>query len=167
VSIDGTHTKMYEPKHHLFPYDKDYCSYKHNTAGFNYQIALSTVEQKICAVDGPFPAGSHNDKKIFNECELKQKLVAQNKRAIADGGYNGLAGVATPNGRFDSKETNRYKRRIRARHESFNARIKNFAILSGTFRHKKDRAVRHKIVFEAICVIVATQMVTGSPLFEA
>jgi hypothetical protein len=83
---------MYEPPHPLFPYDKDHCSYKNKTAGYNYQIGLSTVEQKIFAVDGPFPAGSHNDKKIWNNSQLRQRLLEQNKRAITDGGYNGCDG---------------------------------------------------------------------------
>ena len=158
---------MYEPPHPLYPYDKDHCSYKHKTAGYNYQVGISPVEQKIFAIDGPFPAGSHNDKKIWNNSELQQRLLEQNKRAITDGGYNGCAGVTTPNGRFDSKQTNLYKRRLHARHESFNARLKSFSILSSTFRVKENRIGRHRTVMMAICVIVATQMTTGSPLFEA
>jgi hypothetical protein len=48
-------------------------------------------------------------------------------------------------------------------HETFNSRLKNFHCLDDRFRHGIDK---HKICFEAICVIVQYQLENGSPLFD-
>ena len=154
--------------HEFFPFDKSFFSHKHKTAGFNYQIVLSTTSQKFFAIDGPYPAGANNDKIMCHGSETQQKLVAQNKRAITDGGYEGVkgGGVAIPNRKYHNKLTNMLLRRLRARHEHWNGRAKQFAIIRETFRFKKDRLRRHKIVFEAVAVIVATAMETKWPLFN-
>jgi hypothetical protein len=48
---------------------------KHNCAGLVYEIAASILgEGNICWVNGPFPAGSWNDWKIFNMEGLKSLL---------------------------------------------------------------------------------------------
>jgi len=70
--------------------------------------------------------------------------------------------MSTPN-RLDEEELKAFKRRARSRQESFNSRLKNFGALEQRFRHGQEK---HKIVFEAICVICQTQLETGSPLFE-
>ena len=67
-------------------------------------------------------------------------------RAIADSGYRGSKGVSIPDITRDSKLANVFKRRVRGRHETFNGRIKNFAILRETFRIRKSRMMRHKVV---------------------
>jgi hypothetical protein len=66
-----------------------------------------------------------------------------------------------PNG-FDSKELNNFKSCGHLRHETFNARLKNFRCLLDTFRHGFDK---HTFVFEAVVVIVQYQMDNGSPIF--
>ena len=53
--------------------------------------------------------------------------------------------------------------RARARHETFNSRIKNFGCLEQRFRHGMEK---HRICFEAVCVIVQYQMDNGAPLFD-
>ena len=53
--------------------------------------------------------------------------------------------------------------RARARHETFNSKIKNFAYLDNRFRHGMDK---HKMCFEALCVIAQYQLENGSPLFD-
>jgi hypothetical protein len=104
---------------------------------------------------------------MFKTSGLQAHLVAQGKQAIADSGYSGVrgGGVSTPN-RLDTAEVKEFKRRARARHENFNGRIKNFGILSQTFRHKINRVEKHQTAFEAVCVIVQYQLENGSPLFE-
>ena len=168
LSVDGTHCTCYEPPHPEFPIDTAYWSHKHGTAAYNYQVALSTTESKILGVHGPYPAGANNDKIMFKESGLQELLVSQNKRAIADGGYEDIegGGVAVPNRKYHSKLTNQYFRRLRARQETVNARLKNYAILSRTFRHKIDRQRKHKCVFDAVVAIVAVQITTKHPLFS-
>jgi hypothetical protein len=106
---------------------------------------------------------------------LKEKLTLLNRTVrgrrrvalcIADRGYNSKKEdehylFSLPNG-FDSKKLNKFKSRGRLRHETFNARLKNFRCLSDTFRHGFDN---HEFVFEAVVVIVQYQMDNGSPIF--
>ena len=70
--------------------------------------------------------------------------------------------TATPN-TFDSKKLQNFKSRARLRQETFNGRLKYFSVLSETFRHS---IAKHKLAFEAICVIVQYQMDNGSPIFD-
>jgi hypothetical protein len=64
---------------------------------------------------------------------------------------------------FDSKEIAWFKSRALARHETFNAKLKTFGILDGTFRHSVDQ---HQYVFEAECTITVYKMEAGDFLFD-
>jgi hypothetical protein len=112
-------------------------------------------------VNGPKPAGSWNDIKLFRE-SLKMK-IPDGRKVIGDRGYRGEANlISTPNP-HDPQELRNFKARARARHETINARLKNFRILDTRFRHGM---AKHHIVFEVICVIVQYQFELGSVLFE-
>jgi hypothetical protein len=90
--------------------------------------------------------------------------IPAGKKVIGDKGYRGeKAIISTPNS-HDPEDVRHFKSRVRARHESFNAKIKNFACLDVRFRHG---IVKHRICFEAVCVIVQYQLENGSPLFDA
>lgn len=156
LAVDGTHCVIYEPMHDRFPMDRSFYSHKHHTAGLNYQVTVSTTESKILSIDGPFPAG-RNDMNMFRDSGLEALMVAEGKRAIADGGYSG-PGVAVPNRRYHSKLTNIYFRRNRARMERVMGFLKNFSILSDTFRVRQDRQRRHKTVFRAVSAIASLQV---------
>ena len=95
----------------------------------------------------------------YQECH-KDKIV-EDKRGIADAGYLGGARLALPNAN-DPKELHKFKSRAQCRHKTFNGRIKNFAILQGTFCHSIPK---HCIAFHAVCVIVQYQMDNGAELF--
>lgn len=165
--VDGTHCLIFEPAHDLFPLDTDHYGHKRNTAAYNYQIALSSFESKLYRVDGPYPAGKFNDAKAFVASGLQEQMVSQGKRAIADGGYDGTEGTITPDRRYHTKLTNMYLRRNRARVERTMAFFKNYGILSGTFRIRKNRVERHRTVMNAIAVLVQTAMTTTTPVFSA
>ena len=162
LAVDGTHCTIYEPMHDLYPMDRSYFSHKHHTAGFNYQVTVSTTQPKILSIHGPYPAG-RNDMNMFQDSGLRDFLVSQNKRAIADGGYSG-PGTAVPNRKYHSKTTNIYFRRNRARMERVMGFLKNFKILSETFRVRKDREAKHRTAFFAVGAIVAQQV--GQSLFH-
>jgi hypothetical protein len=168
VVVDGVHCKTFEPKHPTMPMDKNWSSHKFGKkAAFAYELAVSTVTQQLCWARGPYPAGGYNDIKMFKEGGLQRFLLSRGKKAIADAIYANVGGgTSCPNTKYESKTTNTYKRRARARMESFNGRIKSFGILYQTFRHKKDRMRKHQTCFEAVCIIVQYQMENGSPLFE-
>ena len=115
-------------------------------------------------INGPFKCGTQQDKPNF-ESALRDK-IAPNKKVVADGGYvssePGMHVLATPNP-MDSKELMRFESRIRLRHETFNGRIKFFRCLGLPF-HQLHRQ-KHKIAFEAVCVIIQYQMDNGAELY--
>lgn len=113
-------------------------------------------------MNGPFRAGEP-DLLVFRKPQGLKSKIPTGKKIIADNGYRGEdAIISTPNA-HDPAEVRKFKSRARARHESFNSRIKNFRCLDVRFRHGAEK---HKIVFEAICVICQYQLENGSPLFN-
>ncbi len=161
LSVDGTHCRINEPQHPTLSKNKAFYSHKFNQAGLNYEIGLSTFNNQLMWVQGPMPAGTP-DITVFRSDGLKVKIT-EGKRAVADRGYRGEPAKCSIPNRQDSAEVRLFKSRARARHESVNARFKNYGSLNGNFRHGIDK---HKAVFEAVCVIVQFQFETGSPLFD-
>jgi hypothetical protein len=174
ISDDGTDFKLQEWKHPTLPRDNTGCSHKMKHAAAKYEVVLAVHRAKVVHIAGPFKGGTH-DLEMFRQGGLKEKLTLLNRTmggirqvalCLADRGYNSKIEdekylFSLPNG-FDSKELNNFKSRGRLRHETFNARLKNFRCLSDTFRHGFDK---HKFVFEAVVVIVQYQMDNGSPIF--
>lgn len=161
ISVDGVHCCIKEPRHPTLSRDTHYYSHKFHQAAVNYELGISIYDNKLVWMNGPFPAGTP-DVSIFRNAGLKA-LIPAGKRVIADRGYRGEnAIISTPNP-HDPPHLKKFKSRARARHESFNSRIKNFACLSERSRH---RTSKHKVVFEAVCVICQYQLEMGSPLFE-
>ncbi len=161
VTVDGVDFKTWEPKHPTLPMDKKYFSKKFNKSGLRYEIAISVQDSKVVWINGPFPAAEH-DVEIFRR-GLKDKLLSSKKKAIADRGYVGEAGLcAVPNG-CDPPELNEFKSRARCRQETFNGRIKKFNILKQTFEHS---LAKHEYAFLAVCVTVQYHMDNGSRLYD-
>jgi len=165
ITVDGVDCRVWEPRKHCpFPIDPTYSSHKMKHAAFKYELGVSVYHQKLVWINGPFKGGT-NDITIF-QSGLNRK-IGRNQKAIADRGYNcsnpdDARKLATPNN-TDSKELKNFKSRARARHETVNGRIKNFACAAETFRHGM---AKHKIAFEAVCVMVQYQMDNGSHIFE-
>jgi hypothetical protein len=160
VSVDGVHCRVNEPIHPTLSKNPKYYSHKHKQAALTYELAISVYENKLVHLKGPKPAATH-DITVYRK-KLKGKIPA-GKRAICDNGYHGEPNtISTPSSR-DPQELRRFKSWARARHESFNGRIKNFKCLAERFRHGKHK---HQICFEAVCVIVQYQFENGSPLFD-
>jgi len=91
-------------------------------------------------------------------------LIPDGKLVYGDKGYQGapkhiLSGYNV----CDSDEVKAFKTRVGARHETFNKRIKSFKALDDRFRHG---VAKHKVVFEAACVLVQYDMENGRPLFK-
>ena len=160
ISIDGIHCSIEEPKHATKTLDPKYYSHKTNKAGLAYEIALSLYEPKLVSIQGPFPAAT-SDLSIFQNGIMR--LIPAGKKVIADQGYNGEPHVVSTRNFLDSKQIREFKSRARARHETFNGRLKAFCILKNFFRHKLEK---HGPVFEAICVIVQYQLDHGGKLFD-
>ena len=112
-------------------------------------------------MNGPFKASKH-DVTIFRS-DVLMDMIPPGHRMIADNGYRGEAVVVSAPSSYDPKVLRKFKSRARARQESFNGHIQNFKCIYEIFRHGKDK---HKIAFEAVCVIIQYQMEFGSPLFD-
>ena len=126
-----------------------------------YEIGLNLFKSKIVWVSGPHKGGE-SDLIIFRKEDGGLKSMLPNEcSAIGDKGYIGDAKVSV-NNRSDSDAVKKFKKTARARHKALNSRLKEFAVLSECFRHKIEK---HKIAFEAVCVIVQYSMDNGRPLF--
>jgi hypothetical protein len=168
VSVDGVHCTISEPRQ--MPSSKWY-SHKSHGPALAYEIAIAVQENKIVHIHGPFPAGVP-DLKIFRSPGGLKSKIPDGKLATADRGYQGERALRLPNAR-DTELATSFKKRSQARHETFNARLKGFKILSTRFRHshngRKEQGVtchdNHKAVFEAVCVLLQYDMENGHPLF--
>lgn len=161
MTVDGTHCRIKEPRNTP---DKAFYSHKYHKPGVAYEIALDLSSSRIVHVNGPFKAGK-NDLSIFQEPGgLKSKLQSGQK-VIADNGYVGDDSVSAPN-KLDSEHVKKFKQHARARQEDCNERLKEFNVLDQVFRHCKLPLEKHKILFEAVCVIVQYTLENGRPLHE-
>jgi hypothetical protein len=161
VTVDGVHCRVQEPQHPTKSKDQSYYSHKFKQSGLNYELGLSVFDDSLVWMNGPFKASRH-DITIFRNAGLQERIPAGH-RIIGDRGYIGEPAVISTTNPHDPAELRKFKSRARARHESFNGRIKKFKSLDERFRHG---VAKHKVVFEAICVICQYQMETGSPLFS-
>jgi hypothetical protein len=151
-------------KHPTLPIDRKQCSHKFNHAAVKYEIFLSVFEPKCIWISGPRRGAKHAIT-IFRE-GLKDK-VKDGKKSIVDRGYisnkpDERRMLSQPSA-LDSKELNNFKSRARLRQETFNGRLKYFNALAQTFRHTIPQ---HRLVLEAVCVIVQYQMDNGRPIFD-
>ena len=158
LTVDGVHFRTYESR--KVPTAKVY-SHKFNGPGLTYEIAVAIYESRVLSITGPYPA-SKADITIFRENLINK--IPDGKKGIGDSGYEGEPEKLTIHRDSHSKNLTNFINRVRARHENFNARIKNFCILSDRFRSNKK--VEHKLAFEAICILVQYDMENGHPLME-
>jgi DDE superfamily endonuclease len=160
LSVDGTHCAYHEVKHPVLPYDPQMYSHKTNQPSLAYEVAISLYESKVVSVQGPYKASVH-DKTMFNS--YLRDRIPQGCMGIADRGYIGADKLSTPSA-FDDEALRTFKKRARARQESFFHRLKLFNAVRDQVRHKDID--KHQWSFEAVCVILQYQFENGSPLFE-
>jgi DDE superfamily endonuclease len=161
LSVDGIHCRANEPRKQP---SATWCLPKLKQAALAYEVGISVYSNHIVWVSGPFPAAQHDLKTYQSPNGLRSK-IPEGIKVIADRGYRGedvgrTISIRNPQ---DSQALKDFKRRVRARHESVNARLKHFKILEDRFRHGVHR---HKAVFEAVCVITQYDMENGHPLFD-
>lgn len=164
LTVDGVHCQIHEPMHPTKSKDSSYYSHKFKRSALNYELGISVYDNALVWLNGPTKASEH-DITLFRSQNGLKTMIPEGKRVIADRGYNSkreTAVLSTPNS-SDPAEVRKFKSRARARHESFNAKIKNFRVLAECFRHNINY---HSTVFEAICVICQYQLENGSPLFD-
>jgi hypothetical protein len=161
-SVDGIHCQISEIR--TKP-DKNLCSYKNKRPGVVYELAIAVYDSKLVWINGPFLAGT-SDLDVFRMPDGLKSKIPKGKRVIADQGYRGEPQICSVRNPLDTKEVKELKGRAKARHEVFNGRLKDFAILSQRFRSTRDSLTKHKTVFEACCVLQQYDVEDGHPLFK-
>lgn len=148
VSLDGTDCKIREPQ----PFNKKWYSHKFKAPGIRYEIGISIIEGDIVWASGGLPCGEWTDLKIALDLYVH---VAKNEMTLADKGYRQK--------KYFKQPTNAMEKRILARHETLNGRLKEFGILDQKFRHPLHK---HPLVFHAVVNVVQASIMMGEKLFD-
>lgn len=146
ISVDGTDFRIEEPT----PFSPKWFSHKFRGSGVRYELGVALGTTQIVWVNGPFPAGSYSDQRIFRTTLLQ--LLLENEKVLADRGYNGPAVVHDclendPNG--DKAAA------YRATHERVNGKIKTFGCLNIRFRHPIEK---HNLCMYAVVNVVQIEL---------
>lgn len=160
ASVDGVHCQISEIRTNP---SKSICSYKNKKPGLVYEIAIALYHDTLVWINGPFPAGL-NDLQVFR-AGLKDK-IPEGKRLVSDQGYVAEPEFCSTRNPLDTVEMKELKKRGKARHETFNRRLKAWEILAQRFRSTIDSISKHKIVFGACCVLTQYDVEDSHPLFK-
>jgi hypothetical protein len=162
ATVDGVHFKVYEMRQAP---SKNMKGSKLGGAAVGYELAISIWKDNLVWINGPFPAGE-SDLVVYQKPGGLKSKVPQGKRLIGDKIYLSQPEVSGRNPSH-SKKLADFIERCKARHETFNERLKLFKILSTCFRSKtSNRLTKHKSVLTAICVAVQYDIENGHPLFD-
>jgi hypothetical protein len=167
VSVDGVHCRTFEVRKDP---SSQWYSHKHNGPGLTYELAIAIRSNNLVWINGPYKASTH-DINMFRggtkgqtanqDCLLYR--IPAGKKAIGDKGYRGEPTKVSITRELDRKDVKHWKGRVKARHETFNKRIKDFSILSQEFRSDISK---HKLVFNSVCILAQYDIENGHPLFE-
>jgi hypothetical protein len=170
VSVDGIHCRVFEPTQGTYSKNPKYYSHKFNQSALAYEVAISVFDNQVVWVNGPFRGGK-GDRDIFRKDDEEdpnrkalEEMIIDGKKVIGDSAYKAkdlpMITVARDG---HTKETAKFISRAKVRQEHFNAKLKNFNILSETFRHGIHK---HQTCFEACLVLCTYQIERSAPLFD-
>ena len=163
-TIDDVDCKFWEKRaHHNMNIDKSFFSEKFNHAGLKYEIIMHLTKPQCMAVVGPVKCATH-DMGVFRMKSKAKMLSLPGKMLIADSifkpgkkaEHQNEVGMFSIPCSIDPDDLRKFKSRARARHESFNGRLKFFSFLQNCYRGTD--MTKHEAAFKAICVIVQYQM---------
>ena len=143
------------------PIDKDYYSHKFNGPALRYEIGIAIKTGHIVHINGPFPAGSWSDLRIARN--MLHNILPAGEYYIADGGYKDDDSPSVLFEDVPEDEKRRFKK-IRARHENVNGRLKEWRALSDVFRHEDDQ--KHSVILHAVAVAVEVEMESIRPIWR-
>ncbi len=125
MTIDGTDFRIPQK-------GPTFASHKYaGKSAVRYELGVDIIAGNLVWIQGPYPAGTYNDIKIFNQC-LRHHLEP-GERVEADEGYRGHVDKVKGPGNDVSSKNVVMQGRGRARHETLNGRLKNWGILSQVF----------------------------------
>jgi hypothetical protein len=152
VSLDGTDFKIHEPT----PFSSKWYSHKFNGPALRYEIGLCIRTGIIVWAHGGYPAGQWSDLRIARNLYIY--FVEPGELTLADKGYRDPTYFILPN-----NLNSRTHKKIMARHETVNKRIKQFNVLCQRFRHPLNK---HKICFLAVANLTQLALMNGEPLYN-
>ncbi|KAL7526661.1 hypothetical protein ACHAWF_007363 [Thalassiosira exigua] len=156
LSVDGTDYRL--------PWlNTNFWTYKFKSCGLRYEVGIGIIGGDICWLHGPFPPGLWNDNMIFQDALVSD--LEEGERVEADDGYKHSAPehVRCPGCIANAVEREEMQRRVRARHETCNKRLKQWGVLKQIYRHDVGD---HGEVFRACAVLTQLSIQSGEPLFE-
>lgn len=151
--MDGVDFEIFEPT----PFDKKWFSFKHNGPGLRYEIGVAIKNGHIVWAHGGVPPGEYNDLKLASE--LFVHMMDKGEKCVADKGYNNKKFFITE--RYASCFPNMKK--ILARHETINRRLKSWNVLSQRFRHSLHL---HPKCFHAIVNLTQIAIENGEFIYD-
>ena len=135
-------------------FDPKWYSHKFRGPGLRYEVGLCIRTGHIVWAYGGLPCGEWSDLKLARNVFIHRLLP--NEKALADKGYRDQNFFENPNG-------DPHKKTILARHETVNARIKQFCCMKNTFRHA---LYLHPCFFHAVVNLIQLMLINGEPLFK-
>jgi hypothetical protein len=160
MSIDGTDFRV--PQKGLPKKGNAFASHKYaGKSALRYELGISILGGDLVWIQGPYPAGKYIDIIIFNK--VLTNFLEPGERVEADDGYRGHADkIKRPTNDANPTENLGMQGRVRARHETFNGRLKSWGILSQVFRHHISL---HGDVFRTCTVLTQLSIDNGEPPF--
>jgi DDE superfamily endonuclease len=156
ISVDGTDCPIREPSE----FSSRWYSHKFKGPGLRYEVGICIQTGWIVWKNGPYPCGSFPDITIARD--RLHNYMAIGEMYVADRGYkDGRQYGDCPTGYNTPGQ--RMRGIVRARHESVNARIKKFKILSTAFRNQLKY---HYMAFHAIVNALQVEIQEGGTLYE-
>jgi hypothetical protein len=151
-SLDGTDYRIYQK----MPFDRKWYSHKFHGPGLRYEIALCIKTGFIVWANGPYPCGRWPDLSIARDCYVN--IIDDGEMTVADLGYRDSRYFITPN-----RENSSIHKKVMARHETVNRRMKQFNVLGQVFRHPLHK---HARCFRAVLNITQISIRNGEALYD-
>ena len=153
ISLDGTDFRIMEPS----DFDPKWWSHKFNGPALRYEIGICIRTGDIVWAHGGVPCGEWPDLRLARNLILDS--LFEGEKIIADKGYNDLNFFHFPNGNDEDQQL----RKILARHETVNRRIKQFCCMNYKFRHSLHL---HPRFFHAVVNLTQLMIENGEPLYS-
>ena len=135
-------------------FDPKWYSHKFNGPGLRYEIGLCIRTGDIVWAHGGLPCGQWPDLRLARDAFIGH--LQPGEKALADRGYRDC-------NHFENPNEDRQKKKILARHETVNGRIKQFRCMKNIFRHA---LYLHPVFFHAVINLTQVMIESGEPLYS-
>lgn len=135
-------------------FDPKWFSHKFSGPGVRYEIGICIATGNIVWAHGGYPCGEWPDLRLARDAFIDHLEI--DEKALADKGYRDNNYFVNPNG-------DPLKKKILARHETANKRVKQFYSMKDVFRHV---LTLHPSFFRACVNLTQIMIVNGEPLYD-